>query len=130
MKIKSGNQTITVKDIYGENAHYDGKARPTLRVSTDTPLTDDEIAALLSNDWELIEEGVNGGEYIASTHKGYGAVHRHQTVFIQTETPEERETALRQRIAELEAATQELAATKVVMPINETFTTANTKKGE
>ncbi len=129
MKIKAGNQTITIRDIYGENAHYDGKSRPALRVSTNTPLTDDEITALLENDWRLIDNGADG-EYVASTHKGYGAVHRHQTVFIQTETAEERESALRQRIAELEAATQELAANKAVLPINDALTVTNTIKGE
>lgn len=136
MKIKAGDLLITVKDIYGENAFFDGKTRPTLRVSTDTPLTESEITALQGNDWELIENSIDG-DYVASTHKGYGAVYRHQAVFIQTETAEEREATLLQRIAELEAqkqeataafeaVTQELITARVDMPISN----VDTKKGE
>ena len=142
MKITVGERKIQVREIYGEKEyHNDGKIRPTLRVSTDVPLTDEDVSALLANDWEVIDTSTDGSDFVASIQRGFGAIHRYQTVFIQTETADERETALRQRIAELEAqnqetaaafeaVTQELTATKAVLPIDITFTTADTKKGE
>jgi len=99
MRIETGSQSIPVLDIYGEQEMYNGKARPTLRVSSETPLTKEQLSALLSNDWHLFNDE---GDAELSVHKGYGAVHRYQTVFIQTETAEEREALLKERIAQLE----------------------------
>jgi hypothetical protein len=103
MIIIAGGREIQVREIYGEKEYNnDGKLRPTLRVSTDVPLTDEEISSMQNNDWEVIDTGPEG-DYVASLQRGFGAIYRYQTVFIQTVTAEEREDALLQRIAQLEA---------------------------
>ncbi len=103
-KIIAGDQIISEVDILANEEYYEGKARPTLCVVSDFPLTDDQINAMVANDWHLMEQDKDGVEVEKDVRRGYNAVFSYQTVFVQVETPDEREAALRQRIAELEAA--------------------------
>jgi len=102
MNIIAGEQNIPIKAVNADQEYYNKKNVPSLRVYTDAPLTEEQITALLNNDWQLSEQNPKG-EAETFIRRGYKAVHHYLTVFIQTETAEEREEALRQRIAELEA---------------------------
>ncbi len=133
MIIKAGDLEIPASDLFGDIDAFEGKTRNTLRVVTEAPLTREQMEALLSNDWHLLENGPEGMRE-AAVKRGFKRLKNYQLLFVQTETPEEREEALLQRIAELEAtaetATQELTALRAVLPIDESKTTLDIMKGE
>ena len=55
--INAGDKSIPIRAYYGRIDKIEGVTRDVLDVVTATPLTDDELLALKSNDWEIVSYG-------------------------------------------------------------------------
>ena len=102
MKIEAGGLFIACRDIYDEPATVNGVNVRRLRLELDTPLSEEELAALAGNHWTLYEEDGT----LAGVKSGFNQFQGDSVSFARVQALENLEI-------QLEVITRELTAKKV-----------------
>ena len=100
MTIRAGETEILVDSVIREIAQLDGVPKQVMRVATDVPITDAQLAALTAGDWAILESGKEVG-----WHTGYNTILRYELLVTKTDDAEREITRVR---TESEAALREL----------------------
>ena len=104
MIIRANKKEIKVKAIFGDSLKRGGKSYPALRFEFEKGATAEEVEALLSGNFEILNDN---GEVVA-THEGYNTL-KGVSVVVGKITAEE------QRIEELEAELAAVTEEKAVL---------------
>jgi len=100
MTIRAGETEIQVDSVIREVTQLNGVPRQVMRVATDAPLTDAQLAALTGSDWIILEN-----EKAVGTHTGYNTILRYELLVTKTDDAQREIARVR---AESEAALREL----------------------
>jgi hypothetical protein len=100
MVIRAGETEIQVDSVIREIAQLDGVPKQVMRIATDAPLIDAQLAALTAGDWVILESGKEVGR-----HAGYNTILRYELLVTKTDDAQREIARVR---AESEAALRAL----------------------
>ena len=105
MIIRSNDKEITIKSILGDFLKRNGKTYPALRFEFEGAVSEEEIAALMSGSFEILDEN---GE-VMGIHEGYNTLKSVSVVVGKITTDEQKIEELEATVAAAEAEKSALA---------------------
>ena len=116
MIIRTNNKDIQVKSVLGEKIKRNGNSYPALRFEFENEITTDDVTALLSGSFEIVDDNNN----VIGTYEGYNTKGSISFVMGKITTAEQKVVDLEAEKANLEAslATTQAENTELQEAIN------------
>ena len=116
MIIRANNKDIQVKSVLGEKIKRNGNSYPALRFEFENEITTDDVTALLSGSFEIIDDNDN----VIGTYEGYNTKGSISFVMGKITTAEQKVVELEAEKANLETslATTQAENTELQEAIN------------
>ena len=116
MIIRANNKNIQVKSVLGEKIKRNGNSYPALRFEFENEITTDDVTALLSGSFEIVDDNNN----VIGTYEGYNTKGSISFVMGKITTAEQKVVELEAEKANLETslATTQAENTELQEAIN------------